>query len=278
MAMIRPHNFHRLALAVNDVSVAAAWLERMLGGTPVGGSETMMQSRPDRDVGDLTGTDTRMLWVGGYPVILLGGGVVARFLERHGPGVQSWAWEVEDNWEVEHIVRDHGIDVISPNISGRFFFMQPKRTHGLLWEWCDGKMTRDPCATEPGTGVVTVAGLGWITGVVADADATAAWICGLMEAGRVDGNPAGPVDQERTIDVSVGDIVVRLVTPLTLESRYAAALQRGPGVHSVAVRVPDLTSALAALADEGIATTYRSGSLAATDPAATLGIRFDWTE
>lgn len=149
MAMIRPNHFHRLALAVDDVGVATAWLGRMLGGIPIGGSETLMQSRPDRDVGDLAGTDTRVLWVGGYPVILLGGGVVARFLERHGPGVQSWAWEVADNWEVEHIVRDRGIDVISPNIAGRFFFMQPKQTHGLLWEWCDGKMPRDACV-RPG--------------------------------------------------------------------------------------------------------------------------------
>lgn len=125
---------------------------------------------------------------------------------------------------------------------------------------------------------MTVAGLGWITAVVADADAAAAWICGLMEADRVEGNAAGPPEQERTVDLSVGDIVVRLVTPRTPESRYAATLQRGPGVHSVAIRVPDLSTALAVLADEGIATTYRSGSLASTDRAATLGIRFDWTE
>ena len=32
------------------------------------------------------------------------------------------------------------------------------------------------------------------------------------------------------------------------------------------------------LSDDGVTTTYRSGCLAATDPAATLGIRFDWTE
>ena len=75
-----------------------------------------------------------MMWMGGYPVILLGGGVVANYLRRNGPGVQSWAWEVDDNWAVERIVRDRDIEVISPNIAGRFFFMQPKQTFGLLWE------------------------------------------------------------------------------------------------------------------------------------------------
>jgi hypothetical protein len=237
-----------------------------------------MQSRPDRDVGNLAGTETRMLWMGGHPVILLGGGVVANYLRRHGPGVQSWAWEVDDNWEVEHIVRGAGIDVISPNLPGRFFFMQPKQTFGLLWEWCDGKMRRDPRATEPGVGTVTVASMAWITGVVADADATAQWITEIMDAEPVAGNPAGSATFERTIDLAIGDVTVRLVTPLTPASRYAPVLERGPGVHSFAVRVPDLDASLEALAADGISTTYREGSLAATDPASTLGISVDWTE
>ena len=169
MTLVQPRNFHRLALAVTDVDIATSWLERMLGAIPVSGSEAMMRSRPDRDVGSLAGTDSRLLWVGGYPMILLSGGVVTRFLARRGPGVQSWAWEVDDNWAVEHLVRDRGIDVISSNLAGRFFFMEPKQTHGLLWEWCDGKMPRLAQATEPGEGVVTVTGLAWITGVVADA-------------------------------------------------------------------------------------------------------------
>jgi catechol 2,3-dioxygenase-like lactoylglutathione lyase family enzyme len=278
MPTISPHNFHRLALAVTDVSAAALWLERTFGALPVGGSEGLMQARPDRDVGSLAGTETRMLWLGGYPVILLGGGVVSNFLARNGPGVQSWAWEVDDNWEVEHIVRDHGIDVISPNLAGRFFFMQPRQTFGLLWEWCDGKMPRDPRAVEPGKGVVTVDGLAWITGVVADADATARWVTDLMEAKVVEGNPAGPATIERTVDLAVGDITVRLVTPLSAESRYAPVLERGPRVHSFAVRVPDLDASLGALADDGVSTIYREGALAATDPASTLGIRIDWTE
>ena len=278
MPTIIPRNFHRLALAVTDVSAASLWLERTLGAFAIQGSEGLMQPRPDRDLGSLAGTETRLLWVGGYPVILLGGGVVANFLERHGPGVQSWAWEVDDNWEVEHVVRDQGIDVISPNLPGRFFFMQPRQTFGLLWEWCDGKMPRDQRAVEPGKGVVTVEALAWITGVVADADATARWITDIMEATPVEGNAAGPPAVERTIDLAVGDVTVRLVTPLSEASRYAPVLERGPRVHSFAVRVADLDASLDALARDGVATIYREGALAATEPASTLGIRVDWTE
>jgi catechol 2,3-dioxygenase-like lactoylglutathione lyase family enzyme len=278
VTLIRPHHFHRLALAVTDVDAAAAWLEAMFGARPVAGSDQLMQNRPGRDVGDLAGTETRLLWVGGYPVILLGGGVVASFLARHGPGVQSFAWEVDDNWEVEHIVRDRGIGVVSVNVGGRFFFMHPQDTHGLLLEWCDGKMPRDPTSVEPGRGVVETTGLAWVCGVVADAGATAEWMADLMETTLVEGNPKGPAHLERTIDLAVGDITVRLVTPCSAESRYAAALERGPRVHSFAVRVPDLDAALVALESEGIGVPYRAGALASTDPAATLGLRIDWTE
>jgi hypothetical protein len=278
MTLVRPRNFHRLALAVSDVGGAAAWLEHMLGGLPIARAERLTEDGPGRDLGNMAGTDTRLLWVGGYPVILLTGGAVTKFLQRYGPGVQSFAWEVDDNWEVEHIVRDRGINVISVNIGGRFFFMHPKDTHGLLMEWCDGRMPRDALASEPGKGVVETAGLAWASGVVADADATAEWMAGLIEVEVVEGNAKGPEDLERTIDLAVGDITIRLITPLSPESRYATVLDGGPRVHSFALRVPDLDAALATLDAEGVPTVYRAGSLAATDPAATLGLCIDWTE
>lgn len=278
MPLVKPRNFHRLALAVEDVPVTSAWLQRIFGALPVGGSAALAEGLERSSGGGLPGTATEMLWVGGRPMILLGGGVVATFLERHGPGVQSWAWEVDDNWSVEHIVRERDMRVISVNIEGRFFFMHPSQTHGLLWEWCDGKIPRNPEADKPGQGVVTCTELAWTTGVVADADATAEWIQGLMEATVVEGNAKGPEALERTIDLAVGDVTVRLVTPLSPESRYHADAQRGPRVHSFAIRVPKLDQALAALKAEGITTTYREGALAASDPATTLGLKIDWTE
>jgi catechol 2,3-dioxygenase-like lactoylglutathione lyase family enzyme len=265
-------------LAVSDVEAAMAWLERVLGAVPIAGTERLTEPRAGRDVGNMAGTDTRLSWVGGYPVILLSGGLVSGFLQRHGPGVQSWAWEVDDNWEVEHIVRDRGIAVTSVNIGGRFFFMHPRDTHGLLLEWCDGKMPRGSIPTRPRESVVETTGLAWTAGVVTDADATAEWMAGLMELEVVDGNPKGPEDLERTIDLAVGDITIRLITPVSPRSRYASALAAGPRVHSFALRVADIDAALAALQAEGVSTVYREGLLAATDPASTLGLRLEWTE
>jgi hypothetical protein len=48
-------------------------------------------------------------------------------------------------------------------------------------------------------------------------------------------------------------------------------------VHSFGVRVADLDEALQRLAGDGIPTAHRSGGLALTDPAATLGVPIHWT-
>jgi hypothetical protein len=278
MTLVQPRHFHRLALAVDDVGATAAWLEQILGATPIVGSAQRQADGPPPDEGNWAGTATRLLWVAGYPVILLAGGAVANFLRRYGPGVQSFAWEVDDNWAVEHIVRDHQIEVISVNVGGRFFFMHPRDTHGLLLEWCDGRMPRDPGPPVESQGALGTAQMSWVTGVVADADATAGWLAGLVELEVVEGNAKGPAEIERTIDLSVGDMTVRLITPLTPESRYASVLEGGPRVHSFALSVPDLDAALATLEAMGIPTVYRDGMLAATDPAATMGLPIEWTQ
>ena len=70
---------------------------------------------------------------------------------------------------------------------------------------------------------------------------------------------------------------MRLVTPLTPKSRYTAAIERGPRWASATFAVDDLDAALGQLDAAGIATTEREGDRAFTDPAATLGIAFEWT-
>jgi len=99
----------------------------------------------------------------------------------------------------------------------------------------------------------------------------------LADARPVEGNPTGPEDVERTVDVAVGDVTVRLVTPRSPESRYATVLERGPRLWSYTLRVADLDAALAELDAAGIPTIHRDGNLAATDPAATLGVPMEWT-
>jgi hypothetical protein len=160
----------------------------------------------------------------------------------------------------------------------RLFFMNPKQTHGLLLEWCDGDLTPTKPEKPPPSPLLPGAEIAWFTGVVADATEVAAWFSDLAETATVVGEPAGPQELETTVDLRVGDITMRLVTPRSPDSRYAPFLADGPRLHSFAVRVPDLDAALATLAEHGVRTSCREGRLASTDPADTFGLRIDWTQ
>jgi hypothetical protein len=277
---IRPRHFHRLALAVRDVPAATAWFESVLGSVPISMDHSPAPTDRSAEVAEaFEHSPVTLQWVGGHPLFLMGGEVVAGFLDRNGPGVQSWAWDVVDNWEAEHLVRARGIEVIGVDLAMRLFFMHPKQTHGLLIEWCDGDLTASrPQGPPPGQPSIDGAEIAWLTAVVDDAAEVGDWFASLAEVTPVEGLPAGPEALEQTVDLRVAEMTVRLVTPRAPESRYASSLGGGPRLHSFAVRVPDLDGALATLADQGVATVHRDGDLAATDPEATHGLRIDWTQ
>jgi hypothetical protein len=277
---IRPRHFHRLALAVHDVAAATAWFDRVLGSHPISMDHSPAPTDRSAEVArTFERSPATLQWVGGHPLFLMGGEIVAGFLDRNGPGVQSWAWDVVDNWEAEHLVRARGIEVIGVDLAMRLFFMHPKQTHGLLIEWCDGDLTANhPPGPLLGQPLIEGAEIAWITAVVDDAAEVADWFASLAEVTAVDGLPAGPEGLEQTVDLRVAEMTVRLVTPRSPESRYASSLGGGPRLHSFAVRVPDLDGALATLADDGVATVHRHGDLASTDPTATHGLRIDWTQ
>ncbi|HEX5587489.1 MAG TPA: hypothetical protein VFZ17_09285, partial [Acidimicrobiia bacterium] len=220
-----------------------------------------------------------LVWLGDIPVILIGPsghelGLAEKFLKRYGPGVHSLAWEITDMWALEHRLRDRDIGITGVSVEGRHFFMHPRDTHGLLIEWCDGPMGAPPKPT--GAGVVSVESLAWVSGVVADADETAAFLGELAVVKPASDLPAGVADQERTVDLEIGPIAVRLVTPTSPDSRYAPMIERGARWGNAAFRVADLDATLDALAGAGIPTLARDGAHAVTDPASTLGITFEW--
>jgi methylmalonyl-CoA/ethylmalonyl-CoA epimerase len=297
MALLEPGRLHRLALAVDDAGTADAWFRRVLGARSLEGREADRGQRSARGGGeaDLEGTDTALFRLGGFPFILLSkgkpGGPVARFLERYGPAVHSLAWEVDDMWTVQNLIIESGIRIGAVNIPGRHFFMHPRDTQGVLMEWTDD--TFGPNGPELATGVGGAAGgrgaaggaggvgvvdLAWVTAAVADATETAGFLTELAAATTVDGNACGPKDRETTVDVKVGDLVMRLVTPLAPDSPYAGVLDRGPRLCSYALRVRDLGAALQALEAAGVPTVWREDGLAATDPAATVGVPTEWTQ
>jgi hypothetical protein len=287
MALVKPGFFHRLGLAVQDLGVADAWFREVLGCVPTTGTERPFQETPVGGTLEQEGASAGMLWHGGLPLLLLGSvtpdGPVARHIARWGTGLHSVAWEIEDIWSVEHLLRLRDIGITGVNVPGRHFFMHPAQTHGLLIEWTDTKMADDPRRGCPPPGehpgvVGGVQGIAWITAVLPDADATAAWLADLAGATPVIGNPANNVAVERTIDMRVGDVTLRLITPRTDASRYMAPLLVGPRLWSYAISVPDLDGALAGLTGAGVEVLDRVGPVAWTDPATTLGVPLEWAD
>jgi hypothetical protein len=100
-----------------------------------------------------------------------------------------------------------------------------------------------------------------------------------MDVTVVTGNPAGSIEDDDTIDLAVGDTVLRLVSPRTSASRYAEVLGGREGrLHSFCLGVDDLDATVTAMPQHGISLTARSGPLAWTDPATTVGLALEWTQ
>jgi 4-hydroxyphenylpyruvate dioxygenase-like putative hemolysin len=202
---------------------------------------------------------------------------VANFFARWGPNVHSLAWEVDDMWTVQNLLIRQGVRIGAVNIPGRHFFMHPRDTRGVLMEWTDDSFGDSIRRPDERGGLVDVEALAWVTAVVTDASETAAFLEELCDAKRVSGNAQGPSDRELTIDVEIGDMTLRLITPASADSPYAATISNGPHLCAFALRVADLEPALDALAGEGVAVVHREENLALTDPASTLGVAIEWT-
>ena len=93
-------------------------------------------------------------------------------------------------------------------------------------------------------------------------------------------------DGAAIVSLPFGDSEVELLAPLTPESPIAKFLaKRGPGIHHICYRVPDLDAALAAcraagyqLIDEAPRTGAGGHRIAFIHPKATAGILLELTE
>ena len=280
MGVIDPGPLHRVALAVEDVVAATDWLTTVLGATAIDMDRDVDRHPGDLGLarqGDLEGADVHLLRLGGHPFVLLSkgvaGGPIAKFLERHGPGVHSLAWEVEDMWSVQNLLIERGIRIAAVNVPGRHFFMHPRDTCGVLMEWTDDRII-DRRDDRPSA--IAVEGLAWVAAVVTDTAAAATFLVDLVGARPVLRNPTGPQDREATIDLMVGNVTLRLVQPLSSESPYAD-IDGSPRLCSYALRVGNLDTCVTQLEGLGIQVTHLSEGLVTTDPSATLGIPIHWT-
>jgi methylmalonyl-CoA/ethylmalonyl-CoA epimerase len=97
---------------------------------------------------------------------------------------------------------------------------------------------------------------------------------------------AETADGASIVSVHVGDVEVELMQPLTADGPVARFLaKRGPGIHHVCYRVPNLDQALAACRERGyhlVNEVPRSGvggrRIAFVHPKATGGVLLELTE
>jgi 4-hydroxyphenylpyruvate dioxygenase-like putative hemolysin len=292
MGLVEAGTMHRLAVAVEDSDAASAWWQRVFGTAPVTRvaiphesteSAAAEQSTID-DMRAQEGSDSRMVWHGGYPLLFLApwgeDGYVHRHLRRWGTGLHSLAWEIEDMWGADASLRAAGYSITGVNIAGRHFFLHPRETHGVMLEFTDtyfeGDVRRGGPRPDESGGLIEGAQVAWVTAVVADADATADLLAEVANGIDVSDNPRRAESVETTRDVQVGDLVVRLVTPRSDQSLLEPVLAGGPRLYSYALRVPNLDAALGVMEAEGAAVLVRDGDLAWTDPAGTFGVPLEW--
>jgi len=275
-ALTVPGPLHRLGLVVDDADAASGWFERVLGAAAF----ATLSSATETD-GDPDASYMRMLALADQPFLLMSptraDGFAAGFLKRFGPSVHSLAWEIDDLWALEHRLENRGVRITGVSVEGRHFFMHPKDTSGLLIEWTDARVdefgTGQPTVGEIGVPVSAVA---WVAAVVEDVEATAELLGELGGAEQIAGLPTGPPSAERTLDLQMGPVAIRLVTPLSAASRFS--LDSGPRWWSLGLRVPDLAAALAGLERAGCAVTRVSPEIAWSDPSSTFGLRLQWTQ
>jgi hypothetical protein len=255
--------FHRLGIAVRGEGEGPArWFADTLGAE----IESSMPEPGDTHW-------TTMLHLGPSTVALFSAatgdttGTIGRYLDRYGAGLHSLAWRVSDLEGAEARVRERGLTVTGINREARHWFLHPKETCGILIELTDqdaGLPRRSAHGPGPAREIA------WMTALVENAGDAQALFEELFGARELDGLPAGPPEAETTLDLVIGDVVLRLVQPHSDRSPYAADGETRKGLHSFALRVDDLDQVPLPIVD-------RAGPVAWTDPAQTLGLRVAWT-
>ncbi|MET0628881.1 MAG: VOC family protein [Acidimicrobiia bacterium] len=255
--------FYRLGVAVRGVGDGpATWFVDELGAEVAGTNPEPGDSHR-----------TTMLHLGPTAVALFAAadddttGTIGRYLDRFGAGLHSLAWRVDDLQGAEDALLARGVTITGVNREARHFFLHPKETFGILIELTD-QGAGQPRRNTLGTGLVRE--MAWMTAVVRDLSVAADSLAELFGAETVTGLPAGSPTVERTLDLGIGDVVLRLVEPISAESRYSLfAAEVGERLHSVALRVDDLDAVPFPLVE-------RLDERAWSNPSDTLGLRLEW--
>jgi catechol 2,3-dioxygenase-like lactoylglutathione lyase family enzyme len=218
-----------------------------------------------------------MTWIGdnsievGQPIVE--GHTAQRFVERFGPGMHSYAYEVEDLGATIAHLEAHGVTV-GARPSPDFCFTDPRSTGGLLFEWAQMHIPEDPRFGAPlpapsAQPILDVTSHAFVAAVHED---PIAWveefgpIFGLPEAFRTPDADAG----RPTVGLAAPDCLLALYRLPGTDSRRLWGHQHDRArIHALGLGVPDLADAVARLATAGIPVLRADERYVVIEPAAT---------
>jgi hypothetical protein len=204
------------------------------------------------------------------------GHATQRFLDRFGPGMHSYAFQVGDlDATLDHLAT--GGVALGTRPMDWFCFTDPRTTGGLLFEWSMHTIAEDPregaeeppFVVEPVLDVRTHAFVGAVHPDPLEWADTFGPLFGLREAFR---DPTAPEGQP-VVGLATDDCVLALYA---LPGEASDALWGGhhdrARFHVLGLGVPDLAAARDALAANGVRLLWHDDRFLAVDPAASGGV------
>ena len=185
-------------------------------------------------------------------------------------------------WTTENLLRANGFAITGTHIPGRHFFIHPRETFGLLLEFTDVRIPGDPrlrgSSVAPAGSAVPVVKVAWVTAAVAKIDPVVEQLERIMGA-QVTASPLDDTTTENVLDLEIGDLPVRLVSPVNELSRFWDSISGDSGrLHSLAVAVAEFSRIEKHLESAGIDIIDRDAFSVWTDPRQTLGLRIQFVE
>ena len=218
----------------------------------------------------------------------------ARFLRRHGPHFNNIAFWARDCRGVAQRLLDHGVRVAVrgagfaselPDGAFDYVITHPKDTHGIVLEFLEDQQIHDPrdrpwwdASYWRDQHPIGIDRLSHATVVVADLDAATTVLTEAL--GCVRAHTEIDADRHtRSEYLAVGDTLVELATPTTVDSDAARHLERhGPMLYAFTFVVRDLERVCEHAAVHDIGVISRGAHTVELDPAATFGAVFGFTE
>ena len=209
---------------------------------------------------------------------------VARYLQRYGPGFQSFEIGIEDGPAVANALKAAGCKLSAEY--GTFFYVRPESTGGVLLEVTETPMPNDPYGRRNWRSdwieghPTSLLRLDHIACITPDVEAAIAFFTGRFDGELLtDERIASPQPGRRAL-VQLADTRIAFTQPDDAESGPLGAFLTPPtsGVYALVWRVEDEQAAQSFFHKKGVRTTREHCVSAgfAIDPSDFLGARHEF--